>query len=294
VPKPIVRRLAAPYIAGETVDDAVRVVRRLNAAGKLATVDVLGEEVESEREAQKLTAAYYRVLDRIEREGLEAGISVKLSALGLEIDEGLARANLESLLVDARARGSFGRIEMENSSTTDAALRLYRDLRAAGHENLGVVIQAYLHRSLDDLPGLANVRLCKGIYIEPPDVSFTDPDEIRASFLRLLDALLDAGSYVAIATHDDALLDGARRRIEERGLGREDYEFQMLLGVRPERGDALVREGHRLRVYVPFGTHWYRYSVRRLQENPRMAGYAAADTLRRLRGGRLLTGASQQ
>jgi proline dehydrogenase len=145
------------------------------------------------------------------------------------------------------------------------------------------VLQAYLRRTLDDVSGLANVRLCKGIYLEPPGLAFHDPEEIRRSFLVTLDALLDQGSYVGIATHDEALIQAALARIEERRLARDAYEFQMLLGVREERADELVAAGHRLRVYVPFGTHWYEYSVRRLQENPQIAGYAAADTLRRIR-----------
>jgi proline dehydrogenase len=285
VPRPVVRRLAAPYIAGDTLDDAMAAVRRLNREGKLATVDVLGEEIESAREAERITGAYYRALERIETERLDANISVKLSGLGLELGEELCRGNLESLVLDAKARDSFVRIDMEDSSTTDATLRIYRSLRVAGHENLGVVLQAHLRRSRDDVPGLANVRLCKGIYVEPAELAFQDPDEIRTSFLELLDSLLDQGTYVGIATHDDALLEAACGRVEARGLGREDYEFQMLLGVRPERGEELVRRGHRLRVYVPFGTHWYEYSIRRLQENPRLAGYAAADTLRRLKPG---------
>jgi proline dehydrogenase len=171
---------------------------------------------------------------------------------------------------------------MEDSTTTDATLGLYSELRAAGHENVGVVLQAYMRRTAADLQGLGNVRLCKGIYVEPLEVAFRDPDEVRGSFLAALDALLDQGSYVGIATHDEQLIAEALRRIGARGLGRDRYEFQMLLGVRAGRGDELVQAGHRLRVYVPFGTHWYEYSVRRLQENPKLAGYAAGDTLRRL------------
>jgi proline dehydrogenase len=283
VPRRIVRHLASPYIAGPALDDAMRVVRRLNAQGRLATVDVLGEEVASDAEATRITAAYYRVLERVEREKLNATISVKLTGLGLEIGEDVCRANLESLLEDARVRGNFLRIDMEDSSTTDATLRLYRELRASGHENVGVVVQAYLRRSLEDVPGLANVRLCKGIYVEPAALAFQDHEEIRSRFLTLLDALLAQGSYVGIATHDEVLLQAATRRLDELQLERDRYEFQMLLGVREERATELVRAGHRLRVYVPFGTHWYEYSIRRLQENPQIAGYAAADTLRRFR-----------
>jgi proline dehydrogenase len=283
VPRSVVRRLASPYLAGPTLDDAAQVVRRLNREGKLATVDVLGEEVGTAAEAAEIAEIYRAVLERIEADALDANVSVKLTGLGLELDEAVCRANLAAVVDDARARGIFVRIDMEDSSTTDAALRLYRELRADGRENVGVVLQASLRRTLADVPGLASVRLCKGIYVEPLSRAFHDPDEIRGSFLATLDALLDAGAYVGIATHDEVLIGEALRRIAARGLARDQVEFQMLLGVRAQRGDELVRAGHRLRVYVPFGTHWYEYSIRRLQENPKLAGYVAVDTLRRLR-----------
>jgi proline dehydrogenase len=180
------------------------------------------------------------------------------------------------------------RIDMEDSSTTDDTLRLYRELREAGHDNLGVVLQAYLRRTLDDVRALAdlrpNVRLCKGIYVEPSSIAFTDADAVRANFVRCLDALLGARAYVGIATHDEWLIGEALRRVAERGLERGDYEFQMLLGVREQRGTELVEAGHRLRVYVPFGEQWYAYSLRRLQENPAMAGTIARATVGRVLG----------
>jgi proline dehydrogenase len=281
IPRSVVRRLAAPYIAGSTLDDAMRVVRRLNAEGKLATIDVLGEEVASEAEAAHIAATYRAVLARIQSEQLDANVSVKLTGFGLELDEAICRSNLDSVLAEAKAHGNFVRIDMEDSAVTDATLALYRELRSNGADNVGVVLQAYLRRTLADLPGLDNVRLCKGIYLEPLSVAFHDPDEIRGSYLATLDALFDQGAYVGIATHDEVLIAEALRRIAARGLSRDQFEFQMLLGVRAPRGDELVRAGHRLRVYVPFGTHWYEYSLRRLQENPKIAGYVAADTLRR-------------
>ncbi len=282
VPKPVVRRLAAPYIAGASIEDAVRVVRRLNDEGKLATIDVLGEEVRSAGAAREIAQAYHQVLARTEGEGLDTNISVKLTGFGLELDYDLCRENLEGVVEDARVRGSFVRIDMEDSSTTDATLRLYRELRVAGRENLGVVLQAYLRRTLADATGLTNVRLCKGIYVEPASIAFHDADEIRESFRATLRVLLDQGSYVGIATHDEALIEDALAQIRARGLTPDRYEFQMLLGVRAARGNELVRAGHLLRVYTPFGTHWYEYSVRRLQENPKIAGYVAADTVRRV------------
>ena len=283
VPRLVVRRLSAPYIAGPTLDDAVEVVKRLNGEGKMATIDVLGEEVARASEATEIRSTYHRVLERIEDEGLDANVSVKLTGLGLELDEELALLNLQAVVADAKARSNFVRIDMEDGTTTDAALRFYRELGAAEYANVGVVLQAYLRRTVSDVPGLVNVRLCKGIYVEPLSIAFHDPDEIRGSYLAALDALLDQDSYVAIATHDEQLIRASLERIAARGLTPDQVEFQMLLGVRASRGDELVRAGHRLRVYVPFGTHWYEYSLRRLQENPTIAGYVAADTLRRFR-----------
>ena len=280
VPKPVVRRLSSRYIAGPSLDDAVRVVRRLNAKRKLATVDVLGEEVTSPDEARMIAGQYHDVLARIEAEGLKANISVKLTGLGLELDYDICGENLEAVLVDARARGNFVRIDMEDSSTTERTLQLYRELRASGYENFGVVLQAYLRRTVDDLPGLHNVRLCKGIYVEPQAIAYREFEAVRANFVRCLELLVAQGAYVGIATHDEYLLGEALRIV--RDVPRERYEFQMLLGVRADRADSLVAEGHRLRVYVPYGTQWYEYSIRRLQENPKIAGYVAADTVGRL------------
>jgi proline dehydrogenase len=282
VPRPLVRALASPYIAGATLEDAVGVVRRLNAEGKLATIDVLGEEVTHAEEAREIARAYHRVLARIEGEQLDANVSVKLTGLGLALAYELCRENLEAVVEDARVRGNFVRIDMEDSSTTDDALRLYRELRMAGRDNVGVVLQSRLRRTLADAVGLENVRVCKGIYLEPPAIAYQNADDVRESFRAALRMLFDAGAYVAIATHDEKLVADALEQVRVRGLSPDAYEFQMLLGVRSARGEELVRAGHRLRVYVPFGTHWYEYSIRRLQENPRIAGYVAADTVRRL------------
>jgi proline dehydrogenase len=286
VPKPVVRRLAGRYIAGDDLEDAVDVVRAVNGEGKMATIDVLGEEITSLDDARAIAGAYHDVFDTIDRKKLDSNVSVKLTGLGLSLDPEVCRDNLDALVADAAARDNFVRIDMEDSSTTDETLRLYRELREAGHERLGVVLQATLKRTLADVDALAdlrpNVRVCKGIYIEPPAISFREFEAVRGNFVRVLEALLDAGCYVGIATHDEWLVDRAQEAIAERGLGRDEYEFQMLLGVRQELGDSLVREGHRLRIYVPYGTHWYRYSIRRLQENPKIAGYVAADTFGRL------------
>lgn len=284
VPRPVVRRLSARYIAGPTLADARRVVAELNAKGMLATVDVLGEEVGRPDEARAIAKAYLDVLDVIDAGALGANVSVKLTALGLKLDPALARANVEAVA----ARGTFVRIDMEDSSTTDATLALYRDLWERGRDNLGVVLQAALKRTVGDAEDLAgaNVRLCKGIYVEPPELAFRDYEAVRVNFVRALDTLLDGGCYVGIATHDEWLVEQALHAVSARGLGPDEYEFQMLLGVQTRLADRLVAEGHRLRVYVPFGSKWYEYSLRRLQENPKVAGYIAADTLNRLVPGR--------
>src|SRR5581483_9971338 len=212
--------------------------------------------------------------------GLDAGVSVKLTALGLELDHDLCRDNLEAVARDAVARGRFVRIDMEDSSTTERTLQLYRVLRDEGHTRIGVVLQAYMRRTLDDIAGLDDVRLCKGIYVEPHSIAYRDFHEVRANYVRALEKPVAQGAYVGIATHDEYLLQQALRIVRDAGLPRDRYEFQMLLGVRPERGDELVADGHRLRIYVPFGTHWYEYSLRRLQENPKIAGYVAGDTVK--------------
>ena len=290
VPRPVVRRIAERYIAGTELADALRVVRGLNAESKTATIDVLGEEVRDPDEARSIASAYRETFEALEREGLDSNVSVKVTALGLKLDYDLCRENLESVVRHAAERANFVRIDMEDSSTTDDTLRLYRELRAAGHDNVGIVLQARLRRTAGDVRALAeltpNVRLCKGIYLEPPEIAYRDYDSVRANFVQALDELWDSGCYVGVATHDEWLLDQARQGVARRGLGRDDYEFQMLLGVRPQLGDELVRQGHRLRIYTPFGRHWYEYSLRRLQENPKIAGYIAADTVNRLLPGR--------
>jgi proline dehydrogenase len=288
VPRPIVQKLSERYIAGPELKDARAAVRRINAEGKMATIDVLGEEITSEEDAAAIVDAYRDVFADIERCGLDANVSVKPTGLGLKLDLDLCRDNLRSVVEDAAARGNFVRIDMEDSSTTDDTLRLFRELREEGYDNLGVVLQAMLRRTLEDVRQLVDlrpsVRLCKGIYIEPEEIAYREFEAVRANFVRALEALFDAGCYVGIATHDSWLLDQGRRLVDVHGLAPEEYEFQMLLGVRPELGDALVAEGHRLRIYVPFGRHWYAYSLRRLQENPKIAGYIAADTFGRLLG----------
>ena len=286
VPRPVVRKISERYIAGTELADATRAVRELNRRGMSATIDVLGEEVRTTYEARTISQAYVDVFHQIERSQLESTVSVKPTALGLKLSPELCRENLESIVRCAAERANFVTIDMEDSSTTDGTLELYRRLRADGHDNVGIVLQASLRRTVDDVAALADLRphtrICKGIYLEPESIQFHDYEEVRAAYVRALEALVNARCYVGIATHDEWLIGEAKRLVRERGLGRGDYEFQMLLGVRPATGQALVREGHRLRVYVPFGRQWYEYSLRRLQENPKIAGYVAADTFGRV------------
>jgi proline dehydrogenase len=255
----------------------------------MATIDVLGEEITEREEALEIAREYDRVFDAIAHEQLDSNVSVKLTGLGLKLGYEFCRNNLTAL-VRAEAGSNFVRIDMEDSSCTDDTLRLYRELRAEGLENVGIVLQAMLRRTLADIDALAspglNVRLCKGIYVEPAEIAYQEVHEVRDNFVRALDALLAAGAYVGVATHDEWLVAEALRLLDRHGRGREEYEFQMLLGVQERLGNRLVREGHRLRIYVPYGRHWYSYSLRRLQENPKIAGYIAADTVGRLLPGR--------
>ena len=290
VPKPIVRRISERYIAGTRVEDACRVVERLNAEGKLATIDVLGEEITTWEEARHIGYQYENVFRTIDEQSLDSNVSIKLTGLGLKLDHALCREILERLVRQAAQRGNFVRIDMEDSSCTDETLRLYRELRETGLDNVGIVLQAYMRRTVVDIESLSdltpNVRLCKGIYVEPEEIAYQDFDEVRENFVRALDELLRGGCYVGIATHDEWLIEEGKRLVRTHGRSPAEYEFQMLLGVRPRHGDRLVAEGHRLRIYVPFGEEWYAYSLRRLQENPKIAGYIAADTLSRFLPGR--------
>jgi len=279
IPTPIVRKVSNRYIAGPTLDDACRVVRELNEAGKMATIDVLGEHIDEPEQARALVREHDQVLDAIERNGLDSTVSVKLTALGLSIDRALCLENTEDVVKHAAESGNFVRIDMEESTHTTQTLEIYRELRGRGYDNVGVVLQSRLRRTLRDIRSLAdlkpNVRLCKGIYLEPPLIAYQGYQEVRDNFVAALDLLLDGGSYVGIATHDEWLIEQSLERV--RGMEPEEYEFQMLLGVRPLRGDKLVRDGHRLRIYTPYGQRWREYSMRRLQENPKIAGYILAD-----------------
>ncbi len=273
VPKPIVQRVASRYVAGEGLDEAIGTIRALEGQGLEVTLALLGEEVTERSKASMATDEYVAILDRLSSEEVSATISAKLTLLGLKVDEGFCSENLDRLVSRAKECGNFVRIDMEDHTCTDATLRLYRQALEK-HGNVGTVLQSYLKRTLDDIRGLgsdADIRLCKGIYIEPESVAYKDYQKIRDNFLECLGALFDMGARVAVASHDEWLVDGAEKMVEERSLGPERYEFQTLLGVAERLRDRLHASGHTVRVYVPFGADWYEYSIRRLRENPQIA-----------------------
>jgi proline dehydrogenase len=277
LPKRLVKRFAMRYIAGEKLDDAIRVMKFLNLKSIMGTLDVLGENVLMKEESLLATKAGEEVLHSINENHLKANLSIKLTQFGLKIDEEFCYSNVRSLLGIARRYNDFVRIDMEDSSATSATLKLYERLRSEGYENVGVVIQANMRRSEEDIRRLismkANVRLCKGAYMEPETIAFKSREEIQLNYLKLLKMLFDAKCYVGIATHDDFLVSGAYRYIQEMNLQKADYEFQMLYGVKIKLRDQMVADGHRLRIYVPFGQHWYAYSIRRFKENPQIVRY---------------------
>ena len=277
IPKPVVGQVAKRYIAGTTLPDAVRVVRDLNGKNMMATMDLLGEDVKDGGEANQVKSNIIPILQAIKENALNSNMSIKPTQLGLKIDKELCFRNMKEVICEAAKLNNFVRIDMEDATTTDDTLELYRLLRKDGLNNMGVVIQAYMRRSESDVRMLvkegANIRLCKGIYNESPSIAYKGHQEIRDNYLRLLQLIFDGGSYVGVATHDDFLLDRAVPMIHKLGLSKNQYEFQMLLGVRENRRNEIVKDGHRLRVYVPYGEQWYAYSTRRLKENPLMAWY---------------------
>lgn len=288
VPKGIIRRISRRYIAGDLLQDAIDTTVRLHREeGAWTTIDVLGEFVQDRARAAKEKESSLAVLQAIDAHQLEhaAGLSLKPTSLGLGIDPAFGLDNIRDVVTRGRDLGIFVNIDMENTPYTDATLAVYRRLREEGFTNVGLVIQAMLRRSEQDVRDLAEykpvVRLCKGIYREARTVAFTDREEVRANYRKLLRLMIDGGYYPAIATHDDPLIADARALIKERGLRPDQYEFQMLLGVKENTRRATLAEGHHLRVYVPFGEDWYGYSTRRLKENPEMAGMIAKAVLLR-------------
>ncbi len=288
VPQRIVAAVARRYIAGTTLEEAMGVVEKLAAQNMRATLDILGEHVETAVEAQRVAQAYVAAVRALAQRELPAGVSVKLTHIGLGIDPALAEAGLRRIAQAARDVGRFVRVDMEDSRWTSKTLALVAALRKAGFDNVGCVIQAYLFRSEADVEQIVrtggDVRVCKGIYREPPDIAYQFRPLIRDAFMRLAGRLLLCDVPVAIATHDLELIDRVCEFVEQEHIDRSLFEFQALLGVPVEATlRRLVARGYRVRVYVPYGPNWYAYSVRRLQENPRMAGEIARNLLRRQR-----------
>ncbi|TDI11862.1 MAG: proline dehydrogenase [Acidobacteria bacterium] len=287
LPKGLVRRFSSRYIAGESMEDALQVVQKLNQRSILGTVDLLGEDILEPAEAATNRQAYGDLLTALNEHRLDGNISVKLTAMGLKISRDLCLEQIAALLEHARRLDNFVRIDMEDSTCTTPTLEIYRELRNS-FDNVGVVIQAYMRRSHDDVRELAamkaNVRLCKGIYIENRTIAYRDREIVQRNYADLLAHLLNAGCYVGIATHDELLVWEGLRLVRDLQLDRTQYEFQMLLGVDEMLRDILVDAGHRLRVYIPFGDRWYEYSMRRLKENPRIAVYILKNLLAGLRG----------
>ncbi|MBN1464385.1 proline dehydrogenase family protein [candidate division KSB1 bacterium] len=276
VPKPIVRIFSKKYVAGDKLDDAVRAVRELNGQHIMATLDVLGESTTDEQETHLYVEEYLRVLQIIEQEKLDCNVSLKPTQLGMLIDKELAFSNIRRIVEEAKKHANFVRIDMEDSNCTTDTIDIYERLRAE-FDNVGIVLQAYMRRSVADLTKIsrrpANFRLCKGIYIEPREIAYKEPSIVNMNFGFLLEKALQAGSYVGIATHDEKVVWSALRTIDQLGLKPDAYEFQMLFGVDEQLRRILVQAGHRLRVYVPYGKQWYRYVMRRLKENPQIAIY---------------------
>lgn len=284
VPKLLMRRVASRYIAGETLDDAVDVIKNLKKHGCCATLDVLGEFITKREEVEPAVQEYLRALDRIQQEKLDSNISVKLTMLGLALDVDFCLDNMRRLVEHARDLGIFVRIDMEDSSCTTDTLNVFSQLRRE-FDNVGFALQAYMRRSLQDLQTQMqshkkiNVRVCKGIYIEPRDIAYQDMTIINQNFNLLVEEALKNGSYVGVATHDEKLVWATYKLINELNLSKDKLEFQMLLGVDEQLRDLIVNDGFKLRVYVPYGRHWYEYSTRRLKENPRVAAAVAKNSL---------------
>jgi len=275
LPKGVVKIFANKYIAGDKLSDAVETVKRLNEKKLVATLDVLGEFIADKNEALKSKDENIRVLEAIHKNKLDCNLSIKLTMLGLQIDYDFCLSLVKEIIRKAKSISCFVRIDMEDSSVTDLTIKILEDVRKS-FDNVGIVIQAYLRRSENDILRLteigANFRICKGIYIEPEEIAFKDADEIRRNYLKILRLALERKSYCGIATHDEYLIREAVKMVKEMKLKNNEYEFQMLLGVRENLRDGAVEKGHRMRVYVPFGERWYEYSIRRFKENPNIAG----------------------
>jgi proline dehydrogenase len=265
------RRVSRRFVAGQTLDDAVEAARAVNRAGQSASLDLLGENVSDEAGARRAAEGYIAIFDRIAREKLDANVSMKLTQLGLDLGDALCQELVEKIVAHASELGNFVRIDMEGSAYTQRTVEITKRVRAK-HAGVGTVMQSYLYRAEQDIRDLlavgCRIRLCKGAYKEPPEVAFPKKEEVDANYVKLMKLLLPSGIYHGIATHDPAMIRATKDFVRERNIGREQFEFQMLYGIRTDLQQQLVREGYRLRVYIPFGTDWFPYFMRRLAERP--------------------------
>jgi proline dehydrogenase len=268
---PTARRLATRFVAGETLEEALAVARGLNTEGITVTLDHLGESVNSLEEAAEACDVYLRTLDAIQSGGVQGNVSLKLSQFGIDLSEAYCRSNVDRLVARAAECGNFVRVDMESSEYTERTLALVRDLHAK-HGSVGTVIQAYLYRSKADIEDLSargiRVRLCKGAYLEPAAVAFPKKTDVDANYIDLMKLLLDRGTYPAIATHDEKMIEATRAYVGQKNIARDRFEFQMLYGIRRDLQRKLIAEGYRVRLYVPFGEAWYPYYMRRMAERP--------------------------
>jgi proline dehydrogenase len=281
----LAKHFARRFVAGETVAEALAAVRELNARGISASLDLLGESVYTEREARAARDEYLHILDRIHESKLDANVSVKLTAMGLDVDHELCVGIMQDVLARAQRYDTFVRLDMEASSYTDITLELFEErLYPAYKANVGVVLQSYLYRTFADVEQMnalrARVRICKGAYKEPPAVAYPEKRDVDANYVRCMKELMLKGNYPGIATHDPAIINEAKKWAKEQNIASDRYEFQMLYGVRRDLQDALVKEGYRVRVYVPFGTQWYPYLMRRLAERPANVAFITGSVLR--------------
>jgi len=281
-PKKLIWIFSKRYIAGVTVDDAIRVSKDLNKEGIKVTIDILGEFIKNLDEATKNKVEYVELIDRIQKENIDGNYSVKPTMFGLLIDKDVCYNHIREIVAKAASYGNFIRVDMEDSPCTDLEIELYRKLKAEFPKNVGLVVQAYLKSTLKDLENLMdihskeiplNYRLCKGIYVEPAAIAYKKYQEINDHYLEDLDFMFKNGVYPGIATHDKPLIDGSYKLIEKYNVPKNMYEFQMLYGVTPELRKSILNKGHVVRVYVPFGKQWFGYSTRRLKENPKMASH---------------------
>lgn len=282
LPKKLIWIFSKRYIAGETIEDGLKACRELNAQGIEVTVDLLGEFITNTEQAEENKHKYLEIIERFSAERIMGNFSLKPTMFGLLIDKDICFANIEAVVKKAAEKKSFVRIDMEDSQCVDNEIELYRKLQQRYPASVGLVVQAYLRRTKNDLTNLSNIhvngsplnfRLCKGIYIEPKQIAYKEFDEVREHYLDDLTFMFDHNMYAAIATHDKYLVDRAMQLIKERNIDKTKYEFQMLYGVTPELRSSIVKLGHKMRVYVPFGKDWFGYSTRRLKENPKMASH---------------------